>query len=131
MSEKAAQNETLLALGSRGDVRVWRQNTGVAWVGDSYNWRGRTLIITNARPLYTGLCTGSSDIIGIRRLAVTRNMVGDDVGLFCAVEMKSARGNPTKEQRSFLDCIATFGGLAGVARSVDDAERIIAGEMLP
>ena len=125
MTEKSAQNETLLALGSRPDMRVWRQNTGVGWVGDSYVWRGRTLIITNARPFHAGLCTGSSDIIGIQRLAITEAMVGREVGRFCAVEMKSERGRPTKEQRTFMQCIATFGGLSGIARSAADAISLV------
>lgn len=130
MSESVTQKEILLAVGARADLRVWRNNTAVAWVGDHLQWRGRTLIISNARPLHAGLCVGSSDLIGIQRVRIERDMVGTDIGRFCAIEVKAPRGRPTKEQKAFLGCIGGFGGIAGVARSADDAIALIEGGIL-
>lgn len=51
---------------------------------------------------------GVSDILGIVR------------GQFLAIEVKSKTGKLTKEQAHFLDTINAEGGLAFVARSVND-----------
>ena len=40
-------------------------------------------------------------------------------------EIKAAGGRPTAEQRQFLEVIRSRGGLAGVARSVEEARQIL------
>lgn len=71
------------------------------------------------------MAKGSSDLIGLRKVTITPDMVGQEIGVFCAVEVKSAKGRPTSEQKQFIACVQKFGGLAGVARSVDEAASII------
>lgn len=97
--------------------RVFRNNIAQAWVGI---YAGRTIdgIVTlkNARPLHSGLCVGSSDLIGFT-----------NTGRFVAIEVKSATAKPTVEQINFLNIVKRFGGLAGIARSVEDAKDIING----
>lgn len=53
-------------------------------------------------------------------------MVGRQLAVFAAVEVK-AKTRPTEEQRAFLDTVQQLGGLAGIARSVEDAAHIMAG----
>jgi hypothetical protein len=74
---------------------VWRNNTGCL--------RDR-----NNRPVYFGK-PGSSDVIGV--------LPG---GRFIGVECKSAKGKLTEKQKEFLARVEELGGLAIVARSVDD-----------
>jgi hypothetical protein len=63
-----------------------------------------------------GICVGSSDLIGIA-----------PCGRFLAVEVKTATGRVTKEQQTFIDAVCRAGGIAGIARSVDDALQLLRG----
>lgn len=111
MSEQAIQQRIRLAC-SRGRVRLWRNNTGRL-----RDERGQLVTF--------GLCPGSADLIGYRSVTITPDMVGATVAVFAAVEVKTASGRPTPEQTAFLAHVTAAGGLAGIARSVEDAERIL------
>jgi len=52
---------------------------------------------------------GVSDIIGVI-----------PVGRFLAIEVKQPRAYPTKDQKAFMSAINNAGGLAFIARSVED-----------
>jgi hypothetical protein len=114
MSEQAIQQRIRLAC-SRGRVRLWRNNTGAM-----RDERGQLVRF--------GLCPGSADLIGYRSVTVTPDMVGTTLAVFAAVEVKTATGRPTSEQTAFLEHVTAAGGLAGIARSVEDAERILGGD---
>jgi hypothetical protein len=130
MSEHAVQQRILMSCGS-GDVRLWRNNTGLGWAGQSTRvtagnlravaagLRPGDVVIRNGRPLHAGLCVGSSDLIGYRRVG--------ELAQFVALEVKSATGRPTKEQTTFLNHIAAAGGIAGVVRSVAEAQQLLCG----
>ena len=107
MSEQQIQQEIRLAL-SRGPVRLWRNNTGAL-----RDQRGQLVRY--------GLCQGSSDLIGYRSVTITPDMVGQQVAVFCAIEVKAPRGRVTTEQEAFLQLVADAGGISAVARSVSDA----------
>jgi hypothetical protein len=113
VSEQAIQQRIRLAV-SRGATRLWRNNTGRL-----RDERGQLVTF--------GLCPGSADLIGYRSVTVTPDMVGQRLAVFAAVEVKGERGRPTQEQTAFLEHVAAAGGLAGIARSVEDAERILSG----
>ena len=97
MSETRIVNAILLALGNRPGLRVWRQNTGA--IKDA-----------NGRLVRFGLI-GSADILGI--LAPS--------GRFVAIEVKTATGRQSEQQRAFQQMIERHGGIYVLARSVDDA----------
>lgn len=63
---------------------------------------------------------GGSDLIGIRPVTITEDMVGQTIGQFVAVECKTAKGRTSKEQDVFLDFVKRAGGHAIVARSEED-----------
>lgn len=111
MSEQRIQQEIRLALG-RGDVRLWRNNTGCL-----QDRRGQMVRF--------GLAPGSSDLIGLRRIRIGPEHVGMDLAVFAAVEVKDARGRASPEQKQFLQVINELGGLGGIARSIDDAHSIL------
>ncbi len=127
-SEHQTQQRILLACGS-GNTRLWRNNVGTGWAGQATRVTAGNLravaqslqpgdvVIRNGRPLHAGLCVGSSDLIGYRRV--------DGVAQFVALEVKSATGRPTQQQVQFLDHITSAGGCAGVVRSVDDAHTVL------
>ena len=68
---------------------------------------------------------GGSDLIGYRRITVTPEMVGQEIAQFAAVEVKTPRGRVRPEQQQFIDHILNAGGIAGIARSVDEAKDIL------
>jgi hypothetical protein len=61
-----------------------------------------------------GLTKGGSDIIGIA-----------PDGRFLAVEVKTTTGRIRPEQQLFIDAVIAAGGVAGVARSVEEALNLI------
>lgn len=114
MSEQVIQQRIRLAC-SRGTTRLFRNNTGAM-----RDERGQLVRF--------GLCPGSADLIGYRTVTITPDMVGQRVAVFAAVEVKAPTGRPTAEQTAFLEHVTAAGGLAGIARSVDDAQRILGGQ---
>ena len=110
MSEQRIQQEIRLAI-SHGDIKVFRNNTG-------------TLKDANGRPVQFGLCKGSADLIGWRTVTVTPDMVGTQVAVFLSIEVKTPTGRLRPEQQQWLDAVQAAGGIAGVARSVEDAQRL-------
>ena len=113
MSEQQVQQQIRLAC-SRGTTRLWRNNTG-------------RLLDQRGRPVTFGLCPGSADLIGYRTVTITPDMVGQQLAVFAAVEVKAERGRPTAEQLTFLEHVRAAGGRAGIARSVAEAEAILQG----
>jgi hypothetical protein len=111
MSEQELQQRIRLELG-RGPVRLWRNN-----VGALRDQRGRLVTY--------GLCPGSSDLIGLRRITVDPEHLGQQLAVFCAIEIKSQRGQPTPEQQQFLAAVEQLGGWAGVARSLAEARVLL------
>lgn len=110
-SEQQIQQEIRLAC-STGDTRLFRNNTG-------------TLRDQNGRPVQFGLCKGSADLIGWKRVTITPEMVGTTHAVFLSIEVKTATGRLRPEQQQWLDAVQAAGGIAGVARSVEDAEALL------
>lgn len=123
MSEMNILRSILLAC-SRGPTRLFRQQVGQAWVGVSRRFsRAETVLvqpgdvlIRQARPFNVGM-PGLSDLGGW----VTR----DGVAVYTAIEVKTATGRVSPEQQNFIDVVNAAGGIAGVARSVEDAQRLL------
>lgn len=118
---------------SRGPTRLFRQNVGSGWVGPSQRFtRAETVLVQagdvlvrQAKPLQAGLCVGSSDLVGWTSVEVTADMVGQRLAVFSAVEVKAVRGVLRPEQATFIARVSEAGGLAGVARSPEDAEGVL------
>jgi hypothetical protein len=72
-----------------------------------------------------GLCKGSSDLIGLRSLEITPEMVGQRVAQFVALEVKTASGVVSSEQRAFLQLVQQLGGVAAVCRSIEQAQAVL------
>jgi|SRR6516162_7383448 len=68
---------------------------------------------------------GMSDLIGWRRLLIKPIDVGTELAVFCAIELKSARGKASREQINFIHTVSAAGGFAGIAHTVDDAREIL------
>ena len=110
MTEQQIQQHIRLTC-STGATRLFRNNTG-------------TLRDQNGRPVQFGLCKGSADLIGWTTRTITPDMVGQQVAVFTSIEVKSSTGRLRPEQRQWLEAVQAAGGIAGVARSVEDAARL-------
>lgn len=78
------------------------------------------------RQLMAGLqANGSSDLIGFTPVKITESMVGLTMAIFTAVEVKTADGRVDPDQRDFVNFIQMSGGYAGIARSIEDARKIM------
>ena len=111
--ETTLQQQIRLALGTRPDLRLFRNNTGT--LPDP-----RT-----GRPVQFGLAKGSADLIGLRTVTITPDMVGQQVAVFTSIEVKTPKGRPTAAQQNWLNMVRSLGGIAGIARSVRDANEIL------
>lgn len=98
--EHAIQNAIRIALSEY--ATVFRANVGKAYTLDG-------------RFFDTGLPKGFSDLFGFRH----------SDGRIFFIEVKTPTGRLSKEQANFIQQMQNYGAIAGVARSVDDALKII------
>ena len=110
-SEHEIQQRIRLACG-RGTVRLWRNNTGA-------------LVDQQGRFVRFGLCKGSSDLIGLRALEITPELVGQRLAQFVALEIKTGSGTVSQEQQAFLRLVQELGGVAAVCRSIEQARAVL------
>ncbi len=101
-TEHDIQNAVRVALSQMGH-KVFRVNTGT--------------VKTEHGVFSTGVPKGFSDLFVVRK--------GDGRAVF--IEMKKPGGRVRPEQVTFLHTMQEQGALAGIARSVDDAIRIVEG----
>ena len=52
-------------------------------------------------------------------------MIGQDLAVFCSVEVKTNTGQLSKNQHNWLQAVKKAGGITGVARNVRDALEIL------
>jgi hypothetical protein len=86
---------------SKLGARVWRNHVGGFYTKDGRYQR-------------TGLCKGSSDLIGIYQ------------GRFLAIECKTTIGRLSPEQTNFLEQVNKNGGIGIVCRDEKDLEKMLA-----
>jgi hypothetical protein len=112
-AETTLQQQIRLALGTRSDLRLFR------------NQVGQLPDPRTGRPVQFGLTRGSADLIGWRTVIITPDMVGQRIAVFTSIEVKTPTGRVGSEQQAWLACVQQCGGIAGIARSIADATQII------
>ena len=134
-SEAAIQADIRLAASRDYRAPLWRNNNGAAMMVDVGN--------PDAPPRMVRFGLGndskavnekwkSSDLIGLTPVQITTAHVGKTLGVFTAVEVKEPGWHLTpgdkraNAQANMMNTVATFGGFAGFAQSVDDYHRIVA-----
>jgi len=108
VNEAAIQQQIRLAMSRAGSV-MHRNN-----IGAYRDETGRVIRYGVGNP-------GGSDLIGWTPVLITHEMVGGMLGVFTAIEVKAPRGRPTDAQLNFLRQVQLGGGIAGIARSTQDA----------
>lgn len=112
--ETKIQQQIRLGLGTRSDLRLFR------------NQVGQLPDPRTGRPVQFGLAKGSADLVGWKTVTVTPDMLGQQIAVFTSIEVKTPNGRLSGPQRNWLHTVQTAGGIAGVARSPEDAALIIA-----
>jgi hypothetical protein len=113
-TEAELQDDIRNALAKIPGCMIFRANVlGEAWCGKVVNRGHGTVVIDGARRVTSGLPAGFADLFGLYQ------------GRFVAIEVKSRRGVVSTAQQRFIASVQANGGLAGVARSVEDAMKII------
>ncbi len=115
-SEKAIQNDALVALWQIPGSFWWRENTGTAWQGKKVKHDKDVLVLAEARPIKFGL-EGIADIMGHCR------------GFAFAIEMKDSVGRQRTQQKKFEAAWTRGGGIYILARTVAEAVRGVTNAM--
>jgi hypothetical protein len=100
MTEAEILSKTILRLGRRTDLRLWRQNTGKARAMD------------DPRRIISFGITGGGDISGIIAPWGTR----------LEIETKAAKGKQRQSQLAFEGMIRSMGGIYILGHSPDEIE---------
>ena len=100
--EHRIQNEIRLALADT--CVMFRINVGKGYTPDG-------------RYFDTGVPRGFSDLFGVRK--------ADGRAVF--IEVKTAKGKPTDQQKNFLETMRKSGAIAGVCRSSEEAVQLVTG----
>lgn len=104
----------MLRLSKHGSI-IFRNNIGSAFAPDG-----------TKRVIRYGVCNpGGSDIIGFTKIKITPEMVGKEVAVFTAVEVKTVTGKKRTAQENFIRVVNSSGGIAGFVKTEDEAVRLI------
>ncbi len=127
MTENNLMKSVQLALGKLANVKLFRNNVGLGWVGDARSVKGQhdSKMILHARPLHAGLCEGSSDLIGWTTVEIKPEHIGKKIAVFTAIEVKTDTGKATPSQRNFLEQVAANGGIALLCKTPEAAVTFI------
>jgi hypothetical protein len=125
--ETILSNEIRLALGKHArHARLFRNYVGQCIAGKILDWKGDVCVISGARKVEAGLCTGSGDLIGYTTIRVTQEMVGMDLAIFTSAEVKtSAKVKTTMEQFNWRNNVLEAGGRAGIVITPEDALKLV------
>lgn len=101
--------------------RLFRNNNGMAWAGESIILKDGSVLIKHATRIKYGLGVGSGDLIGGTRVKVTADMVGKYVFLFTNYEIKTKNTKVSKEQTAFHETVRRLGGISVIERFSSDS----------
>lgn len=96
----ALVNACIKRLGVRSDVRVWKQGH-----------------------IHQEMPGGGWLEHGVRGMSDLGGILND--GRVLSIECKTGNAKPTKAQRIWIAMVQSMGGVAGVVRSVEEAEQLI------
>ncbi len=127
----------ILLAASKLGARLWRRNIGQAWIGRAkrfdkdetvalMQFKAGDVLIRSARPFHSGEA-GQADLYGWTPTLITADMVGQMLPVHTEVEIKFGKDRMSEDQDKWLAFCQKQKVRAGVARTVEDAERIISG----
>ena len=126
-TEHEIQNEIRVAVGTTQAATLFRANVGEAWTGmcRKMNWIPDRVVIDGARRFQSGLPVGFPDLFGFQTIEVTPEMVGKKLAVFAFLEVKKPGGRTSRAQEKMIAFLRDAGALGGVARSAEEALRLL------
>lgn len=121
-SEKRIEQEITLECSQVGST-VFKNQVGTAYRGRMIVKNGVRMILDPVLVRY-GLDKGSSDLIGIRPMVITQDMVGKTFGQFLSIEVKKDKTKGYKATKEQKDWIAFINGNGGLGFVCDDPDEI-------
>lgn len=113
--ERALINDRLSSLAD--NERLFRINAGMGWSGEVTRVSDDKIVIKNPRPFH-GAPEGWPDLAGWTTVTITPDMVGSQLAVFTAIEVKATgRIKPGGLQDKFREIITRMGGLFTVLRA--------------
>jgi hypothetical protein len=103
------------------NLKLFSNVRGKLWSGQPVNVSNGCITLKFPKRLDVGMHDGMPDMIGWRQLEITKEMVGQTIAQFTAVELKrfDGKGRATSEQ---IDMINLINNQGGYARIVDSEE---------
>ena len=120
MKEHEIQDQIRMAL-NFSDATIWRVNVLSGFSGYYERHQDGSVTIQKPRWVSSGVPKGFPDLIGIKPVKITEDMVGKTIGAFFFIEVKSPLGRLSLDQKLMLELLQRQGAIGGVARSVEEA----------
>ena len=98
-------NKYLLHFSGEGAM-VWRNNTG------------KFRSMTDPQRIVSVGQVGSADIIGVKPVTITADMVGKVIGQAIAIEVKTPTGKQSQEQKNWQQAFENHGGIYILGRGL-------------
>jgi hypothetical protein len=89
--------------------RLFRINSGMGWSGELIKRTPQTVVLNNPRPLHAAP-TGWPDLCGWTSIEITPEMVGSQIAVFTAIEVK-VTGRLSRAQQALGDVLKAMGGV--------------------
>lgn len=124
MTEHEIQNQIRDVL-NLSNVTMWRVNVCKGFIGKYIRHQSGSITIQNPRFISSGVPKGFPDLIGIKPVKITPDMVGKTIGQFVFIEVKSDNGRLSQDQKLFQSLLKSSGAIGGVAKSMDDAINLV------
>lgn len=126
-NETGVLQSILIRASAVAGCKVFRNNVGNAWVANRKEKGPGWIKLFSPRWIQFGLCPGSSDIIGWRTVTITDKMVGEEVAVFLALEVKKPKkkSTATKDQLNFLQRVNEAGGIGVIVTSPEEAVDVL------
>jgi hypothetical protein len=122
---KESDLEKLITMAaSQVGARLFRNNVGTGYTGQATRLSDGSVHIQNPRILHAGLMKGSADQIGWMPVVITPDMVGKTIAVFASIEVKSG-SRLTPDQITWMNTVLAFGGIAGMAKTPQQAVGIL------
>lgn len=115
MSEKSILNKLQLYASSLGH-RLFRNNVGKAYTGETFRYANGDVLIKNPRLITFGLPVGSGDLFGGTQIKIEPHHVGRTFLVVTNYEVKYKKTRTTAEQIAFHNAISKLGGISIVDR---------------
>lgn len=110
---REVQNPAFLAVGTRNDVMIWRQQVGLYRL-----YHNPEIAVEIGRAGMADSCMGVA-------VTITPDMVGKRVAVLCQPEFKTAKGKQAEAQHRWQRAVTAIGGIYRLIRSPEELLKMV------